>query len=413
MVGTRLLENIGREAAQAPDEAPIESEWNDVHRAMRRLPWTDIVEAAQVHRADQIAVPQNGCGTGNGFCDLPELKAVEQLAVGEVDVGQTESGHDKNLGESSDDDPALQRQTRRLHGQPVPGPGCKAMVPPRQRDACILAPSAARQPVDDCGGFLHQNHIRAMVRDECFHLLQAGSAGVQNIPADDLHLTTTVPVTGLSSALAPVAAKFVYAAAAFAVGIESLGLPIPGETALISAAIYAGATHRLNIFVLVGAASLGGILGGAIGFWIGRNFGLTLLVRHGALIGMTPRRIKLAQYLFLRHGGKVVFFGRFVVVLRTLAALLAGANAMAWPRFMAFNALGALVWASLYGFGAFHFGKAVQHLAWPLALAMGGIATAALVLAFLFVRRHEKLLEAAAERALPGTTDLGPGDGNS
>jgi membrane protein DedA with SNARE-associated domain len=251
-----------------------------------------------------------------------------------------------------------------------------------------------------------------MVRDECFDLLQAGAARVEKIPADDLHVTTAVPVTGLSSTLAPVATKFVYGATALAVGVESLGVPFPGETALVTAAIYAGATHQLSIFVIVGAASTGAFLGGAIGFWIGREFGLKLLLRHGARIGMTPRRIKLGQYLFLRHGGKVVFFGRFIAVLRSLAALLAGANRMAWPRFMMFNALGAVVWASLYGVAAFHFGKAVQHLAWPLAVAMGGSAMLVLVLAFLFIRRHETRLEAEAERALPGATASSPEHGN-
>jgi membrane protein DedA with SNARE-associated domain len=198
------------------------------------------------------------------------------------------------------------------------------------------------------------------------------------------------------------ATRYAYAAAALAIGVESLGLPFPGETALITAAIYAGASRELNIFLVVAAAAAGAFLGAAIGFWIGRDVGFRFLLRHGSRFGMTPPRIKLGQYLFLRHGGKVVFFGRFVALLRSFMALLAGANRMPWLRFMAFNALGAIVWASFYGFTAFYLGKAVHHLVWPLALALGGAAMVFIVFGVRFLRRNEERLEAEAERVLPG-----------
>src|SRR5262245_19415352 len=107
---------------------------------------------------------------------------------------------------------------------------------------------------------------------------------------------------------------------AAAVGLESMGLPVPGETVLVTAAAYAGATHRLSVVVVIVAAAIGAIVGDNVGYLIGRRFGYPLLVRYGYLVRMNTSRIKLGQFLFLRHGKRVVFFGRFVAVLRALAA---------------------------------------------------------------------------------------------
>jgi membrane protein DedA with SNARE-associated domain len=133
-------------------------------------------------------------------------------------------------------------------------------------------------------------------------------------------------------------------------------------------------------------------------------------MRHRAKLGLTTRRLKLGQYLFLRHGGKVVFFGRFVAVLRALAALLAGINCMDWRRFLLFNALGAIVWAGTYGIGAYAFGEklasALSSAGIALAIAAGAAVAGGLVLA----RRYERRLEDTAERALPGPL-MGPHSG--
>lgn len=117
-------------------------------------------------------------------------------------------------------------------------------------------------------------------------------------------------------------------------------LPLPGEATLIAAAVYAGKTHHLNIWGVIAAGAAGAILGDNIGFWVGREIGYRLLLRYGHYVYLTDARIKLGQYLFLRHGGKIVFFGRFVAMLRAFTALLAGANNMSWPRFLLFNAAG-------------------------------------------------------------------------
>ena len=133
-----------------------------------------------------------------------------------------------------------------------------------------------------------------------------------------------------------------------------------------------------------------------------REFGYRLLLRYGSYIGLTPSKIKLGQYLFLRHGGKVVFFGRFVAILRILAAFLAGVNRMDWKRFLLANAAGAIVWACVIGLGAYTFGRTVLEVTGPLGIALL-VVTAALILGALwFVRSHEAELEARAEQALPG-----------
>jgi membrane protein DedA with SNARE-associated domain len=105
------------------------------------------------------------------------------------------------------------------------------------------------------------------------------------------------------------------------IALESMGLPLPGEATLVAAAVYAATTHHLNIWLVIAAAATGAIVGDNIGYWIGREIGYPLLLRYGHYVYLTEARIKLGQYLFFRHGGKIVFFGRFVAVLRALAAI--------------------------------------------------------------------------------------------
>jgi membrane protein DedA with SNARE-associated domain len=189
---------------------------------------------------------------------------------------------------------------------------------------------------------------------------------------------------------------------AAAIGIESMGIPVPGETMLVAAAIYAGATHKLDIGTVIGFAFAGAIIGDGLGFLIGRRLGHSLLLRYGSKVGMTPARIKLGQYLFQRFGGAVVFFGRFIALLRALAALLAGINCMAWPRFLVFNAAGALVWAGSYGMLAYWFGEKVERVTKPIGIAAVVGAVICSVFVMRFLKHHESQLEAEAEKALPG-----------
>jgi membrane protein DedA with SNARE-associated domain len=188
---------------------------------------------------------------------------------------------------------------------------------------------------------------------------------------------------------------------AFIVGLESLGLPLPGETILILASVYA-ATHDGNIATVIAAAIVGAVVVDNIGYALGRGFGYPLLLRFGPYVGLTEGRIKLGQYLFLKHGGMVVFFGRFFAVLRFLAAFLAGVNRLAWPRFLLANALGGVVWATAVGLLAYTLDRDIHRIQGTLGIIAGAIAVCVLGGLFVYLRRNESKLQADAEAALPG-----------
>ncbi len=198
-----------------------------------------------------------------------------------------------------------------------------------------------------------------------------------------------------------------YGDAAVFVGVllESMGLPLPGESLLVAAGVYAATTHHLNIFLMVPIAAAGAICGDQIGFFVGRWVGLPVLAHWGRKVGLTQERIDLGRYLFRRYGGRVVFFGRFVAVLRTFAALLAGANNMPWHRFLLWNALGGIGWSSLYGFGAYLLGDAAKRINGPLGIALGVVGAAALVAAFIFIKRNQARLTGDAERDMRRSQD--------
>ena len=202
-----------------------------------------------------------------------------------------------------------------------------------------------------------------------------------------------------------------YWAVALIVGLESMGIPLPGETILVLAAIYAAADPSLNIWVVIAAAAIGSILGDNLGYWIGKNYAYLLLLRYGKHIGLTQARIKVGQYLFRQHGGKVVFFGRFVALLRILAAFLAGVNHMPWRSFLIANTAGAVLWAGTFGFGGYYFGKLLLQLHHSVAVVVFVLALATFFTIGYFINRYEEQLVEAAEREVPHP--LPPTQGNS
>jgi membrane protein DedA with SNARE-associated domain len=197
-------------------------------------------------------------------------------------------------------------------------------------------------------------------------------------------------------------ASFGYPAVFAVVAGESLGIPVPGETMLITAAIYAGATHNLSIGGVIAAAIAGAIIGDNIGYAIGYKGGLSLLRRYGSYIRLDAKRLKVARYLFTKYGGRVVFFGRFVSILRTYAAFFAGTSHMPWRRFFPFNAAGGIVWSLVYGLGAYFGQQAFQAASTPADIALVVVAAAVVVLVIRTLRRRGDRLSAAAELAFPG-----------
>ena len=198
-------------------------------------------------------------------------------------------------------------------------------------------------------------------------------------------------------------ASYGYLVVFLLVMVESIGVPVPGETALVGAALYAGSTHNLEIGWVIAVAIAGAVLGDNIGFSIGRYGGAKLLLRHGHKIRLHEGRLKIGIWLFRRHGGKVVFWGRFVSILRTWAAFLAGTNQMPWGRFLVFNAAGGIVWATLYGVVYYAFGGALESLSTTIDVVLGVAGTMILVAFFVWTKRKEDELEKRAEREVAGS----------
>ena len=149
--------------------------------------------------------------------------------------------------------------------------------------------------------------------------------------------------------------------------LESAGLWVPGETALIAAAVYASGGH-LSITGVIAVAAIGAIIGDNIGYWLGREGGRRLLYRYAILTRFGERVLPPAERFFTRHGGKAVFLARFFGGVRVTGAWMAGISRMPWWRFLAWNAAGGIVWAVGVGLVAFYAGKAAAD-----ALARYGV----------------------------------------
>jgi membrane protein DedA with SNARE-associated domain len=158
---------------------------------------------------------------------------------------------------------------------------------------------------------------------------------------------TSPALPGLFGALEPVLNHYGYLAVAGLVLVEDFGIPVPGETILIAASLYAGA-GRLNV-VLVGViATLAAIIGDNIGFAIGHFGGRALALRYGKYVFLTAERLDKAEYFFERHGGKIIVAARFIEGLRQANGIVAGISGMHWKKFVVFNALGAVLWVGVW-----------------------------------------------------------------
>jgi membrane protein DedA with SNARE-associated domain len=186
------------------------------------------------------------------------------------------------------------------------------------------------------------------------------------------------------------------------VGAESLGVPLPGETALIVAGTVAGKYHHLSPWLIFLVAAAAAIVGDNIGYWIGDKGGFRLVKRYGHYVRLDEPKLKVGRYVFDRHGGKVVFFGRFVSVLRTYAAFLAGTNRMRWRRFLVFNAAGGIVWAAIYTTASYLAGNSLRHASGTINIVLGVGAGVVIIVVVILVRRQTRRLEERAEAAYPG-----------
>jgi membrane-associated protein len=170
---------------------------------------------------------------------------------------------------------------------------------------------------------------------------------------------------------------------------ESSGMPIPGETGLIAAAVLAS-QGKLRIEVVIAIAAAAAIVGDNIGYVIGRKGGRWLLERPGRFHYQRLQVLATGQPFFERHGPKAVFFGRFVLGLRVWASWLAGATHMHWRSFVVWNALGGIVWATGIGLSAYFLGHSAGNLV--QAFGLYGLAALAIAVASGLIarRRHQR-----------------------
>jgi membrane protein DedA with SNARE-associated domain len=160
-------------------------------------------------------------------------------------------------------------------------------------------------------------------------------------------VVTAPPLPGIFGTLAPVLDSYGYLAVGGLLFVEDFGVPAPGETILIAAAVYAGA-GQLNIVAVVLVGFLAALAGDNVGFAIGHFGGRALVLRWGRYMFLTEDRRGKAEAFFTRHGGKVVTIARFVEGLRQANGIVAGLAGMQWRRFLAFNALGVALWVGTW-----------------------------------------------------------------
>jgi len=172
------------------------------------------------------------------------------------------------------------------------------------------------------------------------------------------------------------------------IGLESMGLPSPGETALVLAAVLAS-QGKLHIWLVIPIAIVSAIVGDNLGYFLGRRFGREVLASRGPFWHRRVRLIALGDRYFERHGAKTVFIGRWIALIRFATAWLAGINEMRFITFFAWNAFGAITWACTYGLVGYFAGSAVAGVFESVGVVAAVAVAAVLVGTFLTVKVRE------------------------
>src|SRR3954470_23881012 len=173
------------------------------------------------------------------------------------------------------------------------------------------------------------------------------------------------------------------------VAIETMGIPVPGETAIFTAGILAS-RDELQIEAVIAVAAAAAIIGDNVGFAIGRRYGRRLLLSPGPLERHRRRVIEIGEPFFERHGPKAVFLGRWVTGLRITSAWLAGVNRMSWPTFLFWNALGGIVWAAAVALVAYYLGRGAERILHVAGLGGAGVVVVGGLIVWLIIRRRER-----------------------
>ncbi|MEV4351936.1 DedA family protein [Actinoplanes sp. NPDC049596] len=183
--------------------------------------------------------------------------------------------------------------------------------------------------------------------------------------------------------------RFGYLGVAGVVFVESFGVPAPGETAIIAGAVAAGSGH-LDLLGVATVALLAAVIGDTLGYEIGRRGGRPLVHRFGRYVRLTPQRLDKVEAFMTRQGPKVIVVARFVEGLRQFNGIVAGLSGMHYRKFIAWNALGALLWVGLWSTAGYLAGDHIEEIA-KTASRYALIAVAVAVLALIaYVRRRRR-----------------------
>jgi len=176
------------------------------------------------------------------------------------------------------------------------------------------------------------------------------------------------------------------------IGLESMGIPSPGETALVAAAILAS-DGKLNIWLVILIAIASAITGDNVGYLLGRRLGREVLVSRGPLHARRVRVVAIGDRYFKKHGAKTVFIGRWIALIRFATAWLAGINGMPFRTFFPWNAAGGITWAVTYGLAGYFGGNAVAHVMERAGIVAAVLLAVALVGGIIYVKLRERRFE--------------------
>lgn len=223
------------------------------------------------------------------------------------------------------------------------------------------------------------------------------------------------PLPGFLGSLAGPLNHFGYWAVLLLVMIEDFGIPVPGETVLIAASVYAG-TGRLNVVAVGVVGFTAAVIGDNIGFAIGHFGGRAVVLRWGRYVRLTEERLAKAESFFDRHGAWIITFARFIEVLRQANGIVAGTSGMRWRRFLAFNALGAALWVgtwvSLGYLAGSHIGTIYHYIteySLYLLIALGVLLAGYIAWRLLRHRRRRATLGREPAKDQPSDSRPGPG----
>lgn len=199
--------------------------------------------------------------------------------------------------------------------------------------------------------------------------------------------------------------------------LESVALPLPGESLVVAAGMLAS-SGKMNILLVLGASFLGSVLGDNVGYFVGRRYGRAAIVKWGDKFGFDEDKLRMVEEKFRSYGFIIVLIARFVFILRQLNGFVAGMMHMRWPQFLLYNSISAAAWTAVYGLTAYYFGKALTHFleeqsTWAIIAISGSICAIGMFGTYKVLFDAKKARKTKADREKSGTLDREQSEGRS